>query len=166
MGKEAKNQHFTITVKYHTSDGKKVCASIRCGCGNNYIINQKSNSWLISNWLQHYQSCTYDNNEQGRQDTLAHYFQPAAQKESTDAETIPLTQNPSFFYNSATNITALQLCQPILTNPYYHPFSYNQMANFQSHADVPPQPRYINSSISLNLSPGNSRHQSQFVTSL
>ena len=69
---------------------------------------------------------------------------------------------PLFF---STNITALQLCQPILTNPYYHPFPYNQMANFQSHADVPPEPHSINSSISLNLSPGNSRHQSQFVTS-
>ena len=86
------NQHFTITVKYHPSDDKKVCASIRCGCGNNYIINQKANSWLISNWSRHYQSCTYDKNEQGRQDTLAHYFQPAAQ---LDPPTAVLSDNSS-----------------------------------------------------------------------
>lgn len=26
------NQHFTITVKYDTSDSKKICASVSCGC--------------------------------------------------------------------------------------------------------------------------------------
>lgn len=26
------NEHFTITVKYDTSDGKKICASVSCGC--------------------------------------------------------------------------------------------------------------------------------------
>lgn len=39
------------------------------------------------------------------------------------------------------------------------------MANFQSHADVPREPHYINPPISLHLSPSNSRHQSQIMAS-
>ena len=39
------------------------------------------------------------------------------------------------------------------------------MTNFQSYADVPREPHYINPPISLNLSPSNSRHQSQILAS-
>jgi hypothetical protein len=71
------NQHFTILVEYDISDSTNVCAFIRCGCGKKYTINQKAYSWLISNWSRHYHTCTSNKKEQGKQDTLVHYFQPS-----------------------------------------------------------------------------------------
>jgi hypothetical protein len=62
LGKKQKlhlieNQHFTILVKNDIVDERKLCASIRCSCGKNYTINNKSSSWMISNWTRHSQTC-------------------------------------------------------------------------------------------------------------
>ena len=121
------NQHFTIIVKNDVFDSTKLCASVRCSCGKNYIINQKSNSWLISNWTRHFQTCKQEKKDQGRQGSLVSYLTPKDQQGSNNAAGMHMMKP------HASNFTALPQNMPYYYQP---PMNFPISQNFQQLADV------------------------------
>ena len=131
------NQHFTILVK---NDSGKFCASIKCGCGKTCIINQKANSWLISNWTRHFQACAEHNkNGQGKQAVLSNYFMQQQNASNAASELIPSYVPFHFPNHGASTSNSIATCSKAPNVPqfpnYCHPsmgYPYNSVANFNS----------------------------------